>query len=81
MRLVGRRRYFIVDIGLNFNTTLAWAPSSKRGQPANATDLACRTDVRLAIQLPAPFTKAPRPLVQGAIGVITMNDELREDVT
>jgi len=56
--------------GLTFNTTLAWAPSSKRGQPANATDLACRTDVRLAIQLPAPFTKAPRPLVQGAIGVI-----------
>ena len=56
---------------LDFNTTLQWAASRRRGAAwANATDLSCRTAVRLSVRLPAPFARAPRPLVQGAIGVV-----------
>mmetsp|Transcript_30855 Transcript_30855/g.51055 ORF Transcript_30855/g.51055 Transcript_30855/m.51055 type:complete len:385 (-) Transcript_30855:294-1448(-) len=53
---------------LAVNTTLAWSEARRRGP--GATVLKCRTDVRLKIQLPAPFTRAPRPLVQGAIGLV-----------
>jgi len=54
---------------LAFNTTLSWVPSKQRGMQ-NATNIVCRTDVRLKIRLPPPFTRAPRPLVQGAIGIV-----------
>ena len=56
----------VFNIGLN--TTLSW--STKRRAPVAATRLRCRTDVRLKARLPPPFTRAPRPLVQGAIGII-----------
>ena len=54
------------DLGLN--TTLAWSGAPRRAP--GATRLKCRTDVRLTIRLPAPFTRAPRPVVQGAIGLV-----------
>ena len=53
---------------LALNTTLAWSEAA-RGGPG-ATVLKCRTDVRLKMQLPAPFTRAPRPIVQGAISLV-----------
>ena len=55
---------------LDFNTTLEWRPSTKRSAPGNATDVIATTRVKLRILLPPPFTRAPRPLVQGAIGII-----------
>lgn len=58
------------SFSLAFNTTLAWTASRQRGSPRNATDLSAKTSVRLSIQLPRPFTRAPRALVTGAIGVI-----------
>lgn len=57
----------VFNIGLN--TTLSWS-DAKRRAPVAATRLRCRTDVRLKVRLPPPFTRAPRPLVQGAIGII-----------
>jgi hypothetical protein len=53
---------------LALNTTLSWS-AAKRRSPG-ATTLKCRTDVRVKLSLPAPFTRAPRPLVQGAIGLV-----------
>jgi hypothetical protein len=55
---------------LAFNTTLSWSPSRKRSAPAGTTDVIATTRVKLRIQLPPPFTRAPRLLVQGAIGII-----------
>ena len=56
----------VFDLALN--TTLAWSPAPRRAD--GATTLKCRTDVRLKISLPAPFTRAPRPVVQGAFGLV-----------
>ena len=53
---------------LAVNTTLAW--SAARRRTPDATLLQCRTDVRLRVRLPAPFTRVPRPLVQGAISLV-----------
>lgn len=53
---------------LSLNTTLAWSEPPRRAP--GATRLKCRTDVRLKIRLPPPFTRVPRPVVQGAIGLI-----------
>lgn len=57
----------VFDLGLN--TTLAWS-EDVRGGAAGDTTLQCRTDVRLKICLPAPFTRAPRPFVQGLFGLV-----------
>lgn len=53
-----------------FNTTLAWRPSRKRKSVEGDTDIVATTRVCLTIGLPPPFTRIPRPLVQGAIGII-----------
>lgn len=57
---------------LNLNTTLSWDSTTPKrgGASANATLLRCRTDVRLKLRLPPPFTRVPRPLVQGALGIV-----------
>ena len=56
----------VFDLALN--TTLAWSEAPRRAP--GATRLKCRTDVRLKIRLPAPFTRVPRPVVQGAFGLV-----------
>ena len=56
----------VFDLALN--TTLAWSDAPRRA--TGATTLKCRTDVRLKIALPPPFTRAPRPVVQGAFGLV-----------
>lgn len=53
---------------LGFNTTLSWQ-GVKRAN-SNATTLRCRTALRLRVQLPPPFTRVPRPVVQGAVGLV-----------
>lgn len=60
----------VFDLALN--TTLAWSDASGglKGRAPGATKLQCRTDVRLKIRLPAPFTRVPRPVVQGAFGLV-----------
>lgn len=55
---------------LDFNTTLAWRPSRKRKAAQGDTDITATTRVGLKLAMPPPFTKMPRPLVQGAIGII-----------
>ena len=55
MRLVGRRRYFIVDIGLNFNTTyvdsetaqLVRKPAMIKANCAPPTATLCRSACRI----------------------------------
>lgn len=67
-QLEAANEQFKDSFDLALNTTLAWSEARKDGP--GATRLKCRTDVRLKVQLPAPFTRAPRPLVQGAIGLV-----------
>jgi len=55
--------------GLGFLTSLSWA-RARRTRDGQATRLTCRTDVSLRLQLPSPFTRVPRAVVQGAIGVV-----------
>ena len=60
----------VFDLALN--TTLAWSDASGgiKGRAPGSTKLQCRTDVRLKIRLPPPFTRVPRPVVQGAFGLV-----------
>jgi len=53
---------------LALNTTLRWSEAKRRA--AGVTRLQCRTDVRLKVRLPSPFTRVPRPLVQGAVSLV-----------
>lgn len=55
--------------GLSFNTSLVWAPPKGATSDAS-TELVTTTSVRLRIRLPHPFTRVPRPLIQGSIGLI-----------
>jgi len=67
-RTLGRLERVLRSANLSFATTLSWQSVTPRGNIS--TRLTTQATVRLAVELPPPFTLSPRLLVQGAVGVI-----------
>jgi hypothetical protein len=63
------------QLSLGFNTTIAWAAPRRRSAAKledgqEATELTTGTAVQLKLRLPPPFTRVPRPVIQGSIGLV-----------